>query len=207
MNKICMICSHCCSGSDFLYSAMNDHPRIQGYFNGTYNYYENPQSLLNLTSNDHKLSNRAAVYMDHILFNYQISTKNIYKNCDFIYVIREPYYVLHEMVLKLKYKPEHALNYYSYRLRRICEMAKKTPNGLLLLWEDLISGRASEMVSTYMSLDDKIDFNPELLKNSLCESNISLAKEIDKAEKKYEKYIFWIKNNTSVKYWGKDEKI
>jgi len=203
MNKICMICSHCCSGSDFLYNAMNDHSRIQGYFNGNYNYYENPQSLLYLTNSEHKLNNRAAIYMDHILFNYQISTKNIYRNCDFIYVIREPYHVLHEMVFNLKYKPEHALNYYSYRLRRICEMAKKTPKGLLLLWDDLISGRASEMVGNYLSLDEPINIDLKILDYSLFESNISLSKEIDKAEKKYEKYLFWIKSNTDVKYWGR----
>ena len=130
MKKLVFICGHAYSGSNALYEAMNQHPRIQGFRRNGFNTYENKLSLLRYTQQKHKLNNRSAIYMDELLYNQQLQTKDAYEICKFIYVIRHPIASISLMIAKDKIKPSFACRYYSFRMRRLCEMAKRTPGAV-----------------------------------------------------------------------------
>ena len=83
--------------------------------------------------------------MDELLYNHVFCLKESYPKCQFIYVIREPEPVLKLMVSEGK-SLKFAVRHYAYRLRRLCEMARRTPGAVLLTWEDLRTGRGIPLV-------------------------------------------------------------
>ncbi len=193
MKKVVLICSHLHSGSRELYNSMNNHSQIQGY---NHSVYSSPLDFLKLTDQYHKLNNRSAVYMDELLFNYSLSTKVAYNECNFIYVIREPISVLNKLVLINKMKPIFGLRYYTYRLRRLYEMSKRTPGAILLTWEDLIANRGIDLLEKYIGLKEsikfKIDNNFDISDNLI---NLNLRKE---SEDCYQKYLYYFKNSDLI---------
>lgn len=194
MNKIVFLCSHEYSGSNFLYESMDKNPRIQGYKNLSF-IYTSPNELISLTQQKHKLENRAAIYMDEILYNWQLFDKNTLKVCKFIHVVRRPESVLNYFSEYKKLSPEFALRYYLFRLRRICEIAKRTPEAVLLTYDDLIEGKGMNLIEDYLELKNPIDFHfndlPEV------KSNFPM-KSINEAETAYERYLYFLKNQNLV---------
>jgi hypothetical protein len=156
MKKVLFLTSHLKSGSDVLYHILDQNPRVQGFRSG-FPYYDMP-TILALTQQRHKLDNQAAIYMDELLYNFWLQTKDAYKHCKFIYVIRPPEQTLNELVRI--YKPQAACNYYCYRLRRMCEMAKRTPGAVLLTWEDIETGRGLPLVERYLGLKQPLEMMP-----------------------------------------------
>lgn len=154
MKKVCFITSHLMSGSDLLFDALDQNPRVHG-FRFDRPYVDVP-AIAELTYKRHKLNNEAAVYMDELLFNHSLQTKDAYKLCKFVYVVRPPERVLNELVVA-GYKPWAACNYYCYRLRRMCEMAKRTPGAVLLTYEDIITGRGLPLVEEYLNLKSTLE--------------------------------------------------
>lgn len=193
MKKVVLICSHLHSGSRYLYESLNNHSQIQGY---NYPVYSSALDLIRLTDQRHKLNNRSSVYMDELLFNYNLSTDVAYKECKFIYVIREPISVLNKLALINKMKPIFGLRYYSYRLRRLFEMSKRTPGSILLTWDDLISNRGIDLIEKYIGVKESIKFkidNDFNISDNLI--NLNLIKE---AEDCYQKYLYYFKNRNLI---------
>ena len=81
----------------------------------------------------------AKIFYDKLTLNYQLASPALYNLCKFIYVLRGATSI--EYIVDKGYSEECAFNYYTFRLRRIYELATKAP-GLLLTWENLISGQA-----------------------------------------------------------------
>lgn len=175
MNKILFVCSHLYSGSSALCDSLSLNSRIQKFNCGP---YVNPLNLIYLTNKKHKLNNRAAIYMDELLYNYQLSIKMAYNECDFIYFISHPRYTINSMI-NSGIKPLYALRYYNFRLRRICEMAVKTPGSIFLNRENL---------------------NLDLLKDYIKEINFEEAlpnfsvPHLKEAEECYERTCYFLKN-------------
>ena len=194
MKKVVFICSHLYSGSNALYEAMNNHSRIQGY--SGLNRYLSCLQLLTLCEFNHKTKNRSAIYMDEIIYNHQISSKEIYKYCKFIYIIRRPEIPINFMISNDKIKSNFALSYYKLRMRRICEMAKRTPGSVLLTYDDLSEGRGLDLISDYLELPQPIEFSPSSL-NSLNRNfgTDLLAKGLrSEVEDSYERYLYFLRN-------------
>lgn len=185
MRKIVFIASHLESGSSVLYSALNQNSRVQGFSNS--HSYEHPLNLLYLTEMPHKLNNTAAVYMDHLLYDYNLGTRVALEKCKFIYVIREASAALNRMVLNHK-KPSFAERYYSLRLQRLSEMARFTPEAIFLTWEDLMTGRKLDLIEDYLRLKEPLVLDQNLL-NQL---NVNISTELvpanlrQTAERSYE---------------------
>lgn len=203
MKKILFVCSHLNSGSSALCDALNHHSRIQGYKLAARSPYAGPSNLLTLTEQHHKLSNRSAIYMDEILYNHHLSTKVAYKECSFVYVVREPTVVLNLLVGNEKMKPSFAVRYYTYRLRRLCEMAKRTPGAILLTWDDLVENRGISLIQDYLSLKQPISFDPLSLspfKRSYSNDLLGLQvrSEVDDT---YQRYLYYLKNQ-NLRYWS-----
>lgn len=198
MKKIVFICSHPYSGSSALYEAMNHHPRIQGF--KLNNSYLNPLNLLDLTNHSHKLSNRSAIYMDELLYNRSFYTNIAYTKCQFVYVIREPESVLGFLITNEKKKPTFAAREYTFRLRRICEMARKTPGAVLLTWNDLISGDGVDLIEKYLGLKEPILYDPALLApyKRIFNSDLIGSKLLSTTQEAYEKYLYFLKNQNLI---------
>lgn len=196
MKNILFVCSHLYSGSSVLCDALNQNPRIQGYKIASYNPYSNPVNLLTLTGQNHKLNNRSAIYMEELLYNHHLTTKVAYKECKFIYVIREPRSVLNFLINKNKMAPSFAVRHYRFRLRRIWEMAKKTPGAILLTWDDLAAGRGISMIDEYLNLKKPLAFNPLAL-NDLSKQFTSDLIDVNRrveCEDSFQKYLYSLKN-------------
>lgn len=202
MKKILFVCSHLHSGSAALCNSLNSHPRIQGYNIAARSPYINPLNLILLTEQRHKLDNRSAIYMDELLYNHNLSTKIAYKECKFVYLVREPEPVLNFLVTVDKMKPSFALRHYSYRLRRICEMAKRTPGAVLLTWDDLVANRGIHLIEEYLGLKQPLFFDPNNLapfKRSFTSDLVPISHR-QEAERTYQRYLYYLKNQ-NLRYW------
>jgi len=202
MKKILFVCSHPYSGSSALWSALNQHPRIQGYNLAARQPYFSPLNLLTLTEQSHKLNNRSAIYMDELLRNHHLSTKVAYKECNFVYVVRESEPVLNFLVGNEKIKPSFAARQYAYRLRRLCEMAKRTPGAVLLTWDDLVAGRGLNLIEEYLNLRQPILFDPSLLAPYQHTFTTVLVSPTLRAttEDAYQRYLYFLKSQ-NLRYW------
>jgi len=196
MKKVVFICSHLYSGSDALYESMNLHQKIQGFKSYKGNIYESPLHLLRLCENIHKINNRSAVYLDNLVYNYQISTKSVYDYCKFIYVLTKPEHVINSLISIEKKKVSHAINYYNFRLRRICEMAKRTPGAIFLTFEDMAQGKGMNLISDYLELREPVEFNPLYLAPFQKTFSTDLLGSVlrSQVEDTYERYLYFLKN-------------
>lgn len=94
----------------------------------------------------------ASILYDKLVFNYELESKSFYSFCKFIYVVRDAPQTLGYLVAEKNYSKQGAYNYYCFRLRRLCEMIRNTPNSLLLTWDDLVSGKAYTDIQKYLGL-------------------------------------------------------
>ncbi len=180
MKKVSFIISHLGSGSTALCQILNNNPRIQWCrTNIAYNHIESVETL---TSHAHKLSRPSAIWLDDILYNFNFTCKSLYSCCQFIYVIREALPTISQI------KMANSVNYYTYRLRRICEMARQTPKALLLTCNDIISGRCFPLLEDYLCLKEPLindqDFSVSLKPFPL----------LDYAQSAYERYYYYLRN-------------
>lgn len=198
MKKVVFICSHVFSGSNQLYAAMQKNPRIQGYKNKNLNFYESSMNLVNLMSMRHKANNNSSIFLDEINFNHQISTKNVYSFCKFIYILRDPDQCLAQMVSSLRYSALGAARYYTFRLRRICEMSRNTPGAILLTFDDLLDGRGIDLINDYLELVRPIDFNPQKLSYYKNSASVDLLGSALRGQTwdQYERYLYFLKNQS-----------
>jgi len=197
MKKIVFICSHPYSGSSALYESLDLHPKIQGFKSNLHNVYSDPSSLISLTNHSHKMNNRSAIYMDELLYNSSFYVNSAYSKCKFVYVVREPEVPINFLITNENKNPVFAIRQYAFRLRRLCEMARRTPGAILLTWQNLLDGKGMDLIQDYLSIKDPICFNITLLNqhksvNQLAES------DLNKIQDAYERYLFFLKNQKLV---------
>lgn len=192
MKKVAFIVSHFGSGSFYLVDVLNENPRCTIF--GSKNRYEHPDDLQNLFKY-HKLKNHSgAIYGDQLLYNHSFSCKSLYDCCKFIYVIRPARQSLNEIYKTNKtYSKDGMVRYYRFRLRRICEMAKRTKNAVLLTYDELISGECFGTIQEYLKLIDPLhhlescgETDRPSAENNFSEQIISEAQDC------YEKYFYYL---------------
>jgi hypothetical protein len=190
MKKVCFIVSHLGSGSIDLLDILNKNPKCM--IHDSKFSYKSPEDLNWLFYSDHRCRDSSAIYGDHLLFNTSFSCKKLYEYCKFIYVIRPPRATLNEInILKNpKYQPNHASLYYKYRLRRICEMAKRTEEAVFLTWDDLSKGTAFNLIEDYLGLKKQLtnDYH-HFISNEKDSFEESIIKECEDA---YERYYYYL---------------
>lgn len=196
MKKIVFICTHQYSGSNELYHAMDKHPRIQGCKSIYCNVYDSAQTIISVCANNHKLRNKSCIYMDEIIYNTQISNNCIFDYCKFIFLIRSPEAVLSEIVTNERIDSIFAVRRYSFRLRRMCELAKRSGDGVLLTYDDLCEGRGINLIDDYLELKSPINFDPLFMKLSNKKFNMDLLGSTLRSEvfDNYERYLYFLKS-------------
>lgn len=190
MKKVLFVTSHLGSGSTDLVEILNDNNRVQIYNQGA--EYDHPTSLDWLFEAGHKNTTAAAIYGDHLLFNMNLTCKRLYDVCHFIYFVRPARATLNEIAKTCRYSEQGMFNYYVFRLRRIYEMAKRTPGAVLLTWENAKQGKGFDLIEDYLGLNTNL--SPEhqhFVARFPDQVNYSV---IGKAEEAYEKYLFHMKH-------------
>jgi hypothetical protein len=100
-------------------------------------------------------------------------------------------------ILSKNYTEKDAWNYYRFRLRRICEMAKQTKNAILITHDELMdkSGKAFNLISNYLRLSEPLchDIVEGEILNLETKNEIDLSL-LEKTEDCYEKYYYYLNN-------------
>lgn len=153
MKKVCFVVSHLGSGSASLVAAMNANPRCEIRESGA--RYEAPDSVRWLFKIGHKCRDAGAVYGDHLLFNSSLASKGLYGAFRFVFVMRPARHSLNE-ILGMGYGESGASSYYRFRLRRMCEIARRSPGSVLLTWDDLAKESSLRIIEDYLGLSDPL---------------------------------------------------
>lgn len=187
MKKVCFIVSHLGSSSSELIDILNGNPRCQFY--STNVQYDGPDSLEWMFGRGHKCKDSSAVYGDHLLLNISLSSRKLYEFCKFIYVIRPARGSLEKVCES--YPGERSVSHYAFRLRRICEMARRTPGAVMLTWDDLASGRGLRTIEEYLNLKKPLDLGEGRFLP--CEKDVDESL-VRRAQDAYERYFYYIKS-------------
>jgi len=189
MKNFCFIVSHFYSGSSELIEILNQNSRCEFKSGIDDNVYDHPDVLNPIINQKNK------IFGDQVLKNYNLPCKRFYDFSKFIYVIRSPrgtFADFFEMQKKdANQNIEKFSDYYRFRLRRICEMAKKTKSGLILNWEDLKSKKAFPLVEEYLEIKLNYNYNNNFNSKPTSFENETLIRQ---ANKSYEKYHYFLKN-------------
>ena len=173
--------SHLGAGCENLCEALYENPLIDWYKPNL--LCNHPEAIYMLSLQPHKSEDPSSIWMKEILYNHYLSHKVICQMCSFIYLIREPKGTLNSLV-KAKDTIDPLTRYYIFRLRRLYEMARHTPNALLL--NDLTN--ASESIQEYLDLKEPIKVKVDE------GQDINIPKQfMDSAERVYEKYSVALK--------------
>jgi len=176
MRNTVFVISHVGADAETFVSILNENSRIKIEKRNI--VYKHPEDLQNLWETKHKNASSLAVYGDLILYNQQFLCKKIYNLAKFIYLVREPAGTLGNISMAT---PEL---YYRFRLRRMCEMAKETPNALLITHQDLVLGKDLGL-RNFLNLREEITYEFKPSENSV---------KVDKScEECYERYLYYLK--------------
>lgn len=149
-----LIITHAGSGGTLLCRILSSDYAIRSY-GRTGVLYNHPSAIFRAREKiDRMISGigRGGWYVDKLLFNHEFTCKTLYKECKFIYLVRKPLVPLATLIQR-GYPALGAENYYLFRLRRMCEMARKTPASVLLTYEDLVSSRALPLLKSAFRLN------------------------------------------------------
>lgn len=185
MKKVCFVVSHLGSGSGSLVASLNAHPQCEIHQSAT--RYESPSSLRWLFRMGHKCRDASAVYGDHLLFNASISNREVYRACKPIVVVRPARHSLNE-IIRGGYRPEGAAAYYRFRLRRICEFARRCPWAVLLEWDDLAKEGTLRIIEDYLGLSKPlIPISQPVEPPDACPERL-----VEECQEAYERYHYYL---------------
>lgn len=135
----------------------------------------------------HKCRDASAVYGDHLLFNTSVTTKEMYGRFPSIFVVRPARHSLSE-ILGMGYSESGASSYYRFRLRRICEMAKRSPESLLLTWDDLAKESCAATITEYMRLYEPLaPISVKAPPRDACSEAV-----VEECQRAYERYYYYL---------------
>lgn len=187
MKRVAFVISHLGADSHALCEILDRNPRVQFFqTNAVYDYINVIEAL---TSHPHKLNNAAAVWLDELLHNHYFAHKGLYKFAKFIYLIRDAKFTLNGIV-KESWEANHLELYYTFRLRRIYEMARKTPGAVLLTHDDLITGRGFKVIEDYLNLKVPLELDESLFSKKRSHNPLLSSDNIERAQQTYERYLY-----------------
>ena len=186
MKKVVLLMSHHGSGSDALYALLDSNPRIQGFQDDS--SYDTPLRLVSLTERRHKLSNASRIYMDHLLHNYQYCLKPD-PMVRMVFVVREPEGSVDYMVNMKILRRQEAKRYYLYRLRRLCELARRNRGSVFLTYSNLREGKGMDILADHIGLRDPLPPLTDFVVPS--GKSVLQLHEYERLSESYEKYLYY----------------
>lgn len=142
--------------------------------------YESPNQLSLLEEAPFRPYARNFVHF--LYWNFSLSNKEFYPLCKFMYLLTPPKIVIPNLIEEHSYSPKGAYNYYCYRMRRLFEMSIKTPNKLIVTWDEMCSKAAFPSIKNFFKIKELAYSYKDLPDSD--QSSI-----IDKAQGRYEFYL------------------
>lgn len=186
MKQFLFLTTHLGSGSMPLFFALESYPRIK--MNQTNTDYDHPSVVYDFFNPP----TSGTIYGEQLLFNFSLSHKKFLEFSKFIYFIRSGRHTINELVKNKNFSISNCLLYYSYRMRRICEMARMTPGAILLTWDNLKDGKGMDLIKDYVGMKYKADISKEKFKYSNSSSNIDY-RILQKADECYERHYYYLR--------------
>ena len=179
------VATHLYAGGSILIDCMSENERIKSCGHTGF-IYHSPPDLISLKERINKSKPTSGItYVDELVYNSQIASKHFYNYCKWIYLIREPESTLKYLVKK--YTPENAEKYYSFRLRRLCEMAVRTPDALILHYEDIFNGNAIWCIEKYLDL--KINCSKSMVEEEIIDIPRKVLKRATSSWVRYNNFL------------------
>ena len=173
-----------------LVNTLNSNKRIQ---NVNFQIYKNINNIFSLNTVRSDYRKNPHIYMDSLYYNHQFSFAPLLNFCKFIYLVNKPRSIMPSLIERKVYSPESCLNYYCFRLRKIYEMIRKTPqqNFKVFFDEEFILPETYKKIQEFLDLKEEFNIKKE---NSVANFKVSNT-ILEKAEECYEKYRFKIKES------------
>jgi len=187
LKKVCFVVSHLGSGSGSLVAALNSDPRCEIRESGA--RYDSPSGVRWLFRLGHKCRDASAVYGDHLLFNASMSSRRLYGMFMNIFVIRPARHSLNE-ILRHGYNEKGASSYYRFRLRRICEMARRSKHSLLVTWDDLARESSMSIIHEFLGLSAPL----QSVQATVPEAELCSEAVVEECQQAYDRYFYYLKS-------------
>lgn len=194
MKKVVFITTHIAAKAEVLTHSLNLNERID--IQNTYTEYVHPTDLHKLLQKPHKCRSSAAIYGDHIFHNINFQCKRLHDICTFIYVIRGAQSLKEMFIGQSNIKS--AYSYYCFRIRRIYEMAKRTPNSFLITHQDMSKKVTYELLQDFLKLKTPLIMpQGDMLTGPKREIPIDI---LEKSQDCFEYYLYKLRNIPHLKH-------
>lgn len=135
MRRYLFVCTHLgCNGLRF-YEAAISHPRIQNCARSTPRWlpdYDQPHPFY-MTEQHHKYLGHDKIYADCLVFNYQLTNRNLVYNSDFLFYINNGVDCMTDIIKTFTMNEDYARNYYAYRLQRLVHLMSRCKNPIVYI--------------------------------------------------------------------------
>lgn len=188
------IITHFGAGSSVLCNILDQNSKISALGSSGLTY-DHPSKLNDLYRRWKEKSNRYIDVnhtIDKLVLNHQLRSNSFYDICNFIYMIRDPKQAL-ASIMRHGYAEDMAAEYYAFRLRRLCEMSKHTPNAMLITYDQLLDEDVRSM--KLKQIEEMLGLQSSLIyENKNEESHKEIPHNlIEKC--KYNKYLKYLASN------------
>ncbi len=191
LKRVLLSITHLESGSTPLLNILDRNPRVQ--FLRSNPMIQNYMDLKVITSIPHKLDSVAAMHALDISFNYQLGPRTHVPHAHYLFIVRQPDHVLGKLIADKAYKQTDAAMYYCYRLRRICEIAKRVQQGMLLTFDDIRRGDHVAPLKSFLGLKEDVLHQPEVFE-SMQSSSVIDGNTLEWCRDCYERHLFFLKS-------------
>lgn len=140
LDKQVFVATHHGAGGSMLLNMLAAHRRVGVLSRPPDVVYSDPTVLSTLQKACVARRPTAKVFADRLVLNHEL-LHPCYHGATFIFLVREPEGTLKHLK-SLGYAERAALRYYAYRLRRLCELARRVDNMVVVTWDELVNKSA-----------------------------------------------------------------
>jgi len=180
-----LILSHPGSASGQLCDSLSSDRFLLVPFPGTLDHPDKVQAVVGMP---HRVQHAGAVYGVELLLNYQLTCRRLVEFSRSIYVLSDPRRAVPRLVESGLYDEESAVRLYTFRLRRLAELAKVSRRGLLVTEADLERPEGVGLVADFL----RTRTQPKPLQP--WRSGVELSPRLlDWAVESYERHLFYMR--------------
>jgi hypothetical protein len=156
-HKQVFIATHIGAGGNMLADMISANRRIARIRRDSTQVYTDPIALDYAQRKTLEGNPNARMFVDRIVFNHELAHTSFYADCLFVFLVREPEATLKHLV-GLGYTERAAARYYTYRLRRLCEMARRAKHSIVTTWDELVSKQAFPAIKELIGMKELNSF-------------------------------------------------
>lgn len=188
------IATHIGAGGSMLVDMISANRRIAKIYRDNTQVYTDPIALDYAQRKTLENNPNARAFVDRIVFNHEFAHKSFYSDCLFVFLIREPENTLKHLV-EIGYTENAAARYYTYRLRRLCEMARQSKHKIIITWDELINKKAFPRIKTLIGAKELNSiYKPYKNEKTVSQATVSTCR---RAYERYLNYLHAIDYQTS----------